>query len=326
MRKFQVAEYAWTWPFCSALWIASVVCFAPAALAQNVVEVVHTDEATHSALLSAWRDYGDGTTAAQLYRATLESAWSGGQIPPVLREGVTYRGSITLRGDSHDEFRLALGLEVARVFHPDSEDGGNLELGFDNAAAVGEPCSGTWEWNSGKPDCVNVRPRENRLGDAWRRWSDRDKLMLLLYLYDMKADGIPASAFCAASKSAEERHRCQPTIEGKEYLDPIVEVARMVHPSPSLPDRAHEYLLRANSELEAVKSPDDLRRVIVDYDSVVESAPWWGSAYYNRARAEAVAGLYLWAIADYERFLKLNPSPADAQDARARIAQLAGLN
>lgn len=183
MRKFRVAEYARAWPVLRALLIVFVVCSVSCVLAySNFVQVVHTDEATHSVLLSRWLDYGNGTT-----------------------------------------------------------------------------------------------------GDT------------------------------------------KPTADGT-YLAAIVAVARMVDPPPSLPDRAHEYLLRANSQLKAVKSPDDLRRLIVDYDSVVESAPWWGSAYYDRARAEAVAGLYLWAIADYERFLKLNPSPADAQDARARIAQLEGSN
>ena len=80
--------------------------------------------------------------------------------------------------------------------------------------------------------------------------------------------------------------------------------------------------MRANEDMGAVKATADLWRVIREYDQVVEQAPWWADAYYNRARVEALYGLNLWAIADYERFLKLNPSPRDATDVQEKIGEL----
>jgi hypothetical protein len=323
VRRLQIAEYARKWGGWSALLIAFVVYFGQPVLAQDI-EVVHVDQGARTVHLSFWSP-GSSPTPALLYRATLRQSqlWNG-QVPPVLREGVAFRASAgtSLYGDS---LTLDLGPEASRIYHPDdSEASGSLRLEFDNVAPDGEPCSGKWEWNGGKPECVNSSPEENRLGDAWQQWSDREKLTLLSYLYYMHVLGVFAIPPCRVAQEAGTRHRCPPDIGENEYEDPIVAVAHSVSPPPALPDRAEEYLLRANSELKAAKSPDDVNEVISDYDEAVTSAPWWANAYYNRARAEAVAGLYLWAIADYERFLKLNPSPADAEDVRAKIAQLAG--
>lgn len=314
--------------------IGAGVCYAPAASAQYFknAEVIHADEATHIVLFSFWQGDSNYAEPAYLYRASVD-LWNG-RMPPVLREGLTFRGQIRFGCPSceHDEFpgngpgpwnlSVSLWREAPRVFGRDSDDG-QLELHFDNVIRVGTPCKGMWEWNGANAQCVPKSAPDNPLSVAWRQWSGRDKLMLLVYLHDFHAIGTPgpASWFCSRSKSAQERHRCKPDSES-EYLDPIVDVASHVDPLPALPDRAGEYLFRANSEMGSVTKREDLQQAIDHYTQAINSAPWWAEAYYNRARAEALDGLSLWAIADYEHYLKLNHSPTAAREVKARIESL----
>jgi tetratricopeptide (TPR) repeat protein len=187
---------------------------------------------------------------------------------------------------------------------------------------VGDPCRGRWIWTGVQPACVKGRPpQENPLSVAWQHWSDRDRLNLLFYLYRMQALGIPAPVPCSWAKDAETLHHCTPISEA-EYLDGIVAVAHNVVPLPLPSATAIGSAMRANEDMRAAKSTADLWKVIGEYDQVIQEAPWWADAYYNRARVEAVYGLNLWAIADYERVLKLNPSPEVAADVREKIDEL----
>lgn len=49
-------------------------------------------------------------------------------------------------------------------------------------------------------------------------------------------------------------------------------------------------------------------------------APWWGSAYFNLARAEEMQGKYEAAILNLKRYLSLKP--ADAGEVRALLAKI----
>jgi tetratricopeptide (TPR) repeat protein len=49
----------------------------------------------------------------------------------------------------------------------------------------------------------------------------------------------------------------------------------------------------------------------------IEVAPWWGSAYYNLARALEMRGQHDDAIEQIKYCLELNPPDGDAREARA---------
>lgn len=301
-----------------ALLIALSVSFAPDASAQyDNAQVLHVDMDANTVLLSFWEGIDDFAGPAHLYRATTR-LWNG-RVPPVIRDGLTYRGRFLFGHNPAPWTEFDLGYEVAGIFNQDYS--GEFELYFDDLVPVGNTCDGAWKWHRVKAECVKGSPQTNPLSVAWRAWTDREKLTVLVYLYHNHAIGWPAFQSCAAAKGPETRHRCQQDYSA-EYLDPIVTVAHNVNPLPSIPAEAIERSYYAKDQLAAVKSTADLWSVIQAYDRVVEAAPWWPDAYQNRARVEAVYGLYLWAIADYERVLKLNPSPETAADVREKIAEL----
>lgn len=319
-----------------ALSILFAATLAPSAFAQgdfNSAQIVHADEATNTVLLSVWsQDKSFMYSSAHLFRGEFQP-WRG-KIPPVLREGITVfftdvrvncescsPGAIPEGSPSYRNAMIDFSNDAALVLGHERPYG-SLSLHFYNLVQVSEPCRGKWIWAEARPECIQgAPPKENSLGEAWQSWSERDKLDVLLYLHDYRADGIYPFPLCAFAKDRDALRQCRPAGTG-EYLDQVVAVAHDLAPLPSIPDTARGAAMRANEAMGAVKTTADLMKVLREYDQVVDLAPWWADAYYNRARVEALYGLDLWAIADYQRFLKLNPSPQDAADVREKIGEL----
>jgi hypothetical protein len=204
-------------------------------------------------------------------------------------------------------------------FADKSDNSTLVRLVFEHPMLIGEPCPGTWQWSDGRAQCLKGprQPEKLRPVDVWKQWSPAEQIDLLTYIYEV----TPLAANMCPAQPLEERHRCKPRSQD-DLLDPIVDVARNVKPLPQIPGRAVAYLNQGNAELKHAKTDDDVLDAIRDYSHAITQAPWWGNAYYNRGRAEEIYGLDMWAVADYKRFLMLNPSPEDAQNVRKRIAAL----
>lgn len=319
-----------------ALFIVFAATLIPPAIAQgdyNSAQVVHVDEATNTVLLSVWMQDGDYMyNPAPLFRGEVHT-WRG-KTPPVLRDGITVffkdirvycescsPGAIPEGGPSYRYAEIDLSDDAALVLGHERPYG-RFSLSFYNLAQVSGPCRGKWIWTGDRPECIKgPPPKENSLSEAWQSWSGRDKLNVLMYLHDYRVDGMRAANLCTSSKDRQALRHC-PSDQPDEYLNAIVAIAHNLAPLPSIPDNARGMAMRANEDMNAVKTTANLLKVIREYDQVLEEAPWWADAYYNRARVEALYGLNLWAIADYERFLKLNPSPQDAADVREKIDEL----
>jgi hypothetical protein len=301
---------------------AAVAAFGQQCSGCEYLTLVQLDDTTRTVYWSLWRYMDHDVQSESLFRTTLGEYGPGtwkGRTPPVLREGLTYWIRDQYSTDLDNDCRcwmLRLGDDVAPIL---GEKNGELTITFDRPTRIGEDCEGTWQWSGGAPKCIEGSPQKFiELPDVWREWSDRDKLSALHYLYINHVGGWPAASPCFTAKDAEARHRCAPFPDPD--LDGMVAIAHNVDPPPELSPVAQEYYLRAKSE--TVKSQDDVRKLIDDYGAAIGAAPWFRDAYYNRGLAEAAYGLYLYAIADFQRYLELNPSPDAAAEARARIAEL----
>lgn len=315
---------------CVAL-VLSTICAAAQNRNPEWTLVLHADESTGNVwLASGMADQnGDLSHGMSLVRLHL------GQPEPFFKDGIAYNTSLYC-GYGDGSICLQLGYELNALFeslgwgHNFFGSGPSIDiLSNERGTNLGE-CAGYWTWANDGPLCAQGRPARPRpLAEEWQGWSDRQRLDLLLYMQRNSnrfgqfpaAPTLSSGKFCNISSPPEERRDCPPWAEF--FADPIISVARNVRPLPEIPDTARAHMLNGSAIFQAgLKTPKDADDAAGEFSGAIAAAPWWRDAYYNRARAETYAGFCRRAYIDFERVLKLRPSPEDASDVRARMQQL----
>lgn len=95
-------------------------------------------------------------------------------------------------------------------------------------------------------------------------------------------------------------------------------VARQYRASPKshvLPEPAAQLV----KEAETAANENRVDDAIVQYDGVLDLAPWWPPGYYRRGLLNGELGEYAAGIRDLNKYLKLEPGTQDAQVAKSLI-------
>ena len=105
------------------------------------------------------------------------------------------------------------------------------------------------------------------------------------------------------------------------YLrDLLIKAATELPQLPPIPEEARTLMRTANEQIRQAASPSALDVPIASLLKALKIAPWWGSAYFNLARAEEMQGKYETAILSLKRYLSLKPT--DASEVRALLAKI----
>jgi ankyrin repeat protein len=105
------------------------------------------------------------------------------------------------------------------------------------------------------------------------------------------------------------------------YLrDLLLQAAVELPQLPPIPEEARTLMREANEQIRQAAAPSALNAPIAALLQALKIAPWWGSAYFNLARAEEMQGKYEAAILSLKRYLSLKP--ADAGEVRALLAKI----
>jgi formylglycine-generating enzyme required for sulfatase activity len=138
-----------------------------------------------------------------------------------------------------------------------------------------------------------------------------------------------AMTLCAAVRADPSGEAFQQMVEqlrihpgDKALRERIVKAARELSPAPVPPEEARRFFIRGNTALEDAQGPDGYQRAIRNYDEALKSAPWWGEAYRNLAKASDLAKDYSRAIDALGLYLLTGPAQADARQAQDRIYAL----
>lgn len=99
----------------------------------------------------------------------------------------------------------------------------------------------------------------------------------------------------------------------------VIQVANALPEPPAIPEEARQLFVEASSQMKQASNPAALGQPIALLQKTVAIAPWWANAYYNLSRALELNGQYDEAVKQLNYYLKLNPSEADAREARAHI-------
>ncbi len=102
----------------------------------------------------------------------------------------------------------------------------------------------------------------------------------------------------------------------------IINVARQMSPPPEIPPEARSHFDRGMSLQENAGDLDQVDASIQEFRQALLLAPWWPQAYNHLAAAYETVGDYDNAIINLKLYLLTHPGPADARDARQRLAEL----
>lgn len=305
--------------------VLPAVCAAAQARNPYWTLVLHADDSTGNVWLAPGMANQDGDLSYGMGLVRLQVGRSA-----FFKDGISYNAGLdNCHFGRYGSCELPLSYEINALF---KSLGWTLEIENSVNSLQGESanlgdCAGHWTWTNGQPLCVKGRPaRPPQFADEWQSWSGRQKLDLLLELRRRRLGGEPAAprlssgASCGISSSAEDRRDCPAWADS--FADPIISIAQDVSPLPALPDTARAHLLSGKDFIDKAKGLKDIDNAIGEFSSATDIAPWSSDAYYDLARAETLAGFCRRAYIDFERVLKLRPSPEDAADVRNRMQQL----
>jgi tetratricopeptide (TPR) repeat protein len=145
----------------------------------------------------------------------------------------------------------------------------------------------------------------------------------LTYFYWYK--GVPPTVYAVINgrePPLDEVRKWDPPED--RLLDRIIDLSSNIEQKPAVPGGATQYLIRGNSALQNAKTSGDLHDAVAQFNKAIQYAPWWAALYFGRAQAYELLGWNLYAAADFERYLKLDPQAADEPRIRLRIANLRG--
>ncbi len=99
----------------------------------------------------------------------------------------------------------------------------------------------------------------------------------------------------------------------------VIKLANALAEPPAIPEEARQLFAEASSQMKKANSPQALALPSGLLRKALEIAPWWANAYYNYSRALELSGQYDEAAKQLNYYLQLNPSEADAREARAHL-------
>ncbi len=100
-------------------------------------------------------------------------------------------------------------------------------------------------------------------------------------------------------------------------IQAVAQLVRKQSVKPKLPEEARRYWAQAASFVETKRYGE----AITLYDQVLERAPWWAEAHFNRALVLATQDRYQEAMTSMQQFLILAPNAPEARAAQDKIYQ-----
>ena len=98
--------------------------------------------------------------------------------------------------------------------------------------------------------------------------------------------------------------------------DGLVRIYTRLIAKPSLPEAARRFMVKA----ETYFNEKNFAKSIEAYGKLIDVAPWFPPAYFNRAFLEGEEQRnYRAAVADMQTYLKLAPDAKDAREAQDQI-------
>jgi len=101
--------------------------------------------------------------------------------------------------------------------------------------------------------------------------------------------------------------------------DEIIRLVRGMPHEPAIPEEAKRFFIRGQERTKEAKSPDDFEKAAEEFTHALQLAPWWSSAYYNRAVLLEKSCKYVRAIESYNLYLSTSPKAPDARKVKEHI-------
>lgn len=157
----------------------------------------------------------------------------------------------------------------------------------------------------------------------------REKIPFSGFVALLLASLLMVSLFSAVAEAQSLQEQLK-NLEDQVQQDPtdmtlrerIIKVARQMSPPPQIPPEARSHFDKGLTLQQNANDLDQLDLCINEFQQALLLAPWWPQAYNQLAAAYETAGDYDNAIINLKLYLLTHPGPADARDARARLADL----